>query len=395
MQRGQPVTVQRLEQFLQSYDELMWAAGVIAKGQKNAGHQPEFPLSGPVLHHKELRKHLLQIKDVGEFDGKRFFLELPTFSEGILETKNQSLDTAILGSFLLAGWTTESRRVYHMDPDLQALLGATSIESVETNDISLPFGCFGISLERPIKAKDEEREFDFILYGRTPYVDAATRGGMILPTIMLFSTQLGHWHPVSCRAQVDRKVSRGKLGDAWALVERHNVIARNARQLYRLSGYEEGSEGTVGDIVESIERSIVYGASAVAQAWRIVYGLSLYLQTLPKESPKVSPWAPVVRSEKTRNTPDLSAITDESQVCTVSSIRTLAPDEREMLFQQVSGHAHGYEMRAHFRMGHWRRPPRTAHNAEQSKTVWVQPTIVRRDRLPEGAVPAGSEVILH
>ena len=391
MHRTKPTPVSRLEQFLQSYDELMWAAGVIAKGQKHAGQEPEFPLSGPVLHHKELRKHLLEIDNVSQFDSSRFFFGgVPTVSAGKMELKHEALDAAALGSFLLAGWTTESRRVFHLDPDLQALLGATSIDSVKTNDISLPFGCFGISLERPIKAKDENREFDFILYGMTCGVDPATQRGLILPTVMLISTQCDHWRPVSCREQVDRKVSRGKFDDAWALVEHHNVINRNARGLYRLSAFERSSHGTVGDVVEGMEETLVG-----SQAWRIVYGLCLYLSTLSKDSPQVSPWTPVERSKKIRSTPDLSAITDEGQVCTVSSTRSLAPEEREMLFQQFSGRDLGYEMRAHFRMGHWRRPPRTAHNAEQPKTVWIHPTIVRRDRLPEGAVPAGSEVILH
>jgi len=241
MHKTQPVTVSRLEQFLQSYDELMWAAGVIAKGQKHAGHEPEFPLSGPVIHRKELRKHLLEIDNVSQFDSSRFFFgEPPTISrDGVMELKHEALDAAAVATFLLAGWTTESRRVFRLDPDLQALLGATSIESVETSDISLPFGCFCISLERPIKADDEEREFDFILYGMFGARDAATGGGAICPTVMLFSTQLDHWRPVSCREQVDR-IGQG----------RRPVIAERARD-HRLlhasfRGQTSGAEAVPG-----------------------------------------------------------------------------------------------------------------------------------------------------
>lgn len=52
-----------------------------------------------------------------------------------------------------------------------------------------------------------------------------------------------------------------------------------------------------------------------------------------------------------------------------------------------------HELCAHFRRGHWRRPPGQGDDPTASKTVWVRPTLVRRDRLPEGALPGGSESI--
>ena len=139
---------------------------------------------------------------------------------------------------------------------------------------------------------------------------------------------------------------------------------------------------------------VTYGVSSVTQAWRIVYGLCLYLTSLPKNSVNMGTWEPVQKQNRPSATPDLSAITDESLICSVSSIRKLSHEDRELLFNQHSGHKGGYEVRAHFRMGHWRRPPRTAQDSEQQKTVWVQPTLVRRDRLPEGAIPHGTQLNL-
>jgi hypothetical protein len=396
MKTAQPITVRRLEQFLRSYDEFMWATGVASKGEELYGRKPQFPLKGPLIHYPELRRHLLEIDNIGDFDIDRFFFELPKLSEkGTHESETVFLEPSVHGAWMLASWVTESRRVYNIDPDLQALLGATSIESVLTDDIKLPFGSFGIQLEHPIYAggDGDDREFDFILYGAMPWVREDSNKGLILPTIMLFNTALDKWHPASCRDNVERKIKRGKHHDAWGLVERHNAIQRNTG-LVRLSCFELGENGTVGELIETIDERVEYGKSAVTQAWRLVYGLCLYLTSLPSDSSKVSAWMPTEKVKRVGVSPDLSAITDESQICTVASIRKLTTEDREMLFRQVSGRTTGYEMRAHFRMGHWRRPPRTAQNSEQPKTVWVQPTLVRRDRLPEGAIPHGAQVDL-
>lgn len=395
MTTAHPVTVRRLEQFLQSYDELMWAGATTSKGYELLGQEPQFPLKGPLLHYRELRKHLLEINGVDEFDTNRFFFELPTINAehnsfpkyGILEASTQ-------GSWMVASWVTESRRVFNIDPDLQALLGATTLEKVLVDDIKLPFGSFGIQLEHPIHAPDEDRSFDLILYGMVPYVETETNTEVAMPAIMLFSSKLDKWHPTTCRANVERKISRGKILDACALLANHRVSDRNTSGLYRVSACNPGPEGTVGDLLELINGKVEYGSSAVTQAWRIVFGLCLYLTSLPKDSPKVGAWESVEKSKRFGVTPDLSAITDESQICTVSSIRKLNDEDRELLFNQLSGRKAGYEVRAHFRMGHWRRPPRTAQDSDQPKTVWVQPTLVRRDRLPEGAIPHGAQVDL-
>ncbi len=139
MKTAQPIVVRRLEQFLQSYDELMWAVSTVSKGMERLGQEPQFPLKGPLIHHKELRRHLLDINDVSEFDSDRFYFKVPEITpEGSSTYEYGFLEPSTQASFMLASWVTESRRVFNLDPDLQALLGATSIESVHTDDIKLP-----------------------------------------------------------------------------------------------------------------------------------------------------------------------------------------------------------------------------------------------------------------
>jgi hypothetical protein len=129
MKTAQPITVRRLEQFLRSYDEFMWATGVASKGEELYGRKPQFPLKGPLIHYPELRRHLLEIDNIGDFDIDRFFFELPKLSEkGTHESETVFLEPSVHGAWMLASWVTESRRVYNIDPDLQALLGATSID---------------------------------------------------------------------------------------------------------------------------------------------------------------------------------------------------------------------------------------------------------------------------
>jgi len=124
---------------------------------------------------------------------------------------------------------------------------------------------------------------------------------------------------------------------------------------------------------------------------RVVVGMCLYLKTLPSGSPHQSEWRPVPRS----GLPDPKAISNEAQVCTVSSCYKLTTQERVMLGLEGTKQEKAlYELSCHFRAGHWRRPPGMGSDPTAPKTVHVRPCIVRKDRLQEGELPGGSGAIV-
>ena len=148
-----------------------------------------------------------------------------------------------------------------------------------------------------------------------------------------------------------------KIGDLY-ITESHD-------QLLRKAGYTKAEVADGGDL-----------------AIRIALGLCIYLSTLPSTTPHRSEW------QKHRGERDRKAITDGAEICTVSSIFKLTTEEKEIV-RQMHGRA-TVELSAHFRRGHWRRPPGQGQNPKAMKTVWVRPCLVRKDKLEEGQIVGGA-----
>lgn len=83
-------------------------------------------------------------------------------------------------------------------------------------------------------------------------------------------------------------------------------------------------------------------------------------------------------------------MTNDADVCTVSSIYRLTPEERKLIGDHAVSRRGTVELCAHFRRGHWRRPPGKGDDPTAEKTVWVRPTLVCRDRLAAGSMPGGN-----
>ncbi len=164
MKNEQLLKIERLDQALQVWEEAMWICSVKQQAWRSknkretgiASDSPSWPpLEGPVLHYKEFRRHLLEMQSMDDFDRKRFQLEPKA---GWLA----DLGNSVYFANQLAAWTHYSRRVYHVDRDLKAILGATSLEGLKMGDIHFPFKAFGVSLEEPIVG-ERGYLYDFIL----------------------------------------------------------------------------------------------------------------------------------------------------------------------------------------------------------------------------------------
>lgn len=389
MHSSKPLTVVRLEQALGAWEELMYIAHVVSQGLPNTNQPRLIPKEGPHVHYRELRSHLLSLRSMDDFDQAKFV--------GTLETEFD----ALLGGYkilptMLAGWCANSRRVYHLDRDLQALLMATSLESLVWDDVQAPFESFGISLEEPLKSLDGST-YDFLLVSPLDELDFVSSEDKILPWCLFeFQSRFAHWKPTTLRKALESRVRMGKYFEAAQLASKKGLLKRNLKFL-RGSIVSRSHPTSIEDLLTELARDSEkdrWGQTGHL-SWRLVIGLCMYLNMLPPESPRIGAWTPSPKLSGRMKSLDTAAITDESQVCTVSSVRTLSREESDTLLRRVTGRATAIEMRAHFRTGHWRRPPGTAHNLEQKKTVWVQPTIVRRDRLPEGGAPGGGQIDLE
>lgn len=313
----------------------------------------------------------------------------------------------------LAPWTFHSRRVFHLTEELQALLAATSLRGMKWSDVSWLFPSFVVILEQPIVG--DSGKADCIVVNQALYRNDRTQY-----VITSGELRLGDEKVLYMRLLPRELCNIGKLSTTLKKQIESAIAAKQWRRVCNLidvtpesgqpiSGLtfaldmnrvadELVTKSIKGLVLESgmpIDNRSTFRTSSLTEwneAARIVVGMCLYLSTLPLKSPHRSNWTP---ARQQSNKPDSLAVTSEAEVCTVSSVHTLTREEREVLgLEGAERQRAHYEVKTHFRRGHWRRPPGMGDDPNALKIVWVKPTLVRRDRLPENALPSGAEAQL-
>ncbi len=380
------ICIERLDQALAVWEEYMWACSVKqkalrARNKRLTGTESDDPtwppLEGPVVHYKELRRHLLEMESIDDFDFDRF---------QFIPQAEWNKSTYYVGYFAsqLAAWSQASRRVYQVNADLKAILGATSLEGVQFSDVHFPFESFGISLEEPIEGENGLL-YDFILLApvRTK-VDGGVGKSL---AIRIYNTKIGHERLIP-RELIDKMVAREKFEEADRLF---------VKKATRLKHPDLDTFAALSQATEDISLTEIIGLvkmPQVVQAYRIVFGLLLYLKAMADSRTATTEWRPVQKAKKSPLSLDRRAITDEAEVCFVSSARKLNVEERQALNHFACGKVSDKEMPWHFREGYWRRPPGKGKDPFWPKTVHVEPTVVRIDRKPPEALAGGSLVRL-
>lgn len=297
----------------------------------------------------------------------------------------------------LHGWSRCSRRMYRVPGDLQLLLEATTLTNLWT-DIKLPFDAYAVLLEEPVELGDGGPCDVALLY---------RHGDREVPSyqVTLFPQSLSSHRPLDSftrehmlRAVRQRDAKKlHRLG--MPLLEQPPSYARsfgiNAVPLDEVPPGASIIEGRAGLILQGVENELVaqgHGelGRGFLNALRITLGLGLYLSTFPPGTPRPhSPWAVVPVHKKS-----LRVVTDRAQVCRVQSTRTLTPEDRSVFHRYRNKRGGGYEIGPHPRSGYWSRPRGKGSDPSAEKTVWHEPTIVRRDLVLEGTLPYGSLVRL-
>lgn len=284
--------------------------------------------------------------------------------------------------YYLGKWSTSSRRIYYIPNDLMLLFEATSLKGLTFRDIRLPFPSFAIALETPLVVEGEGKELDFFLIGDFSMQCFSLYG---------FARSLCKMKAVDpfLRAKIDEAARRGNLRRFMKLTKRElhriSVITEHWEANITRNGISETEADE--DLEKMLSKSEGVSADHMTKFFRVFVGLCFYLNTLGNSYSDVT-----VRIPSTKKVcvgaKDGPALVDEAEVCRVQSIVKLSPEEKTIIRDQLSGRG-GWEVRAHFREGFWRRPRGEGHNPAALKTIWVRPTMVRRDRLPDNALPLG------
>lgn len=288
-------------------------------------------------------------------------------------------------------WNACSRRVFNISNDLKTLLENTDVADITVNDVPWPFETFVITCQ-----------------------DEASPNGLcwLVKAIRTDPKQIGNFSIQSFPTDYPANLSLSSL-DRQAMLklfkERkgEQLARRMVPYLDRWSSYQVGSFSTPCDIsVNTLVEKHFGGTfktegtelggpidadktlSELEKKLNLAIGLSLYLTTITSSREHLSSWT---KLSQTRRLPDPRAITNEADVCTVSCEHVLTPEDRDAFEGRGKREGHNTELCAHFRRGHWRKPPGKGNDPNAEKIVWVRPTLVRRDRLAEGQLPGGAQ----
>lgn len=380
----------RIERLLRAYEDYWYLIGVWNRVRLALGKSPACRRERAVIHYRGFRKKLLQVQSFSQLDVHDF--QQPS---DFLQDKPWSLPHLWTLPLMLTSWCKDSRRIYYIKPDLQALLEATSLEGVTWSDVTLPFPSFAVRFGQPIMG--EGVSYDYAIVSSFNLID---KPGTWMRIFYLVRSSVAGYQQLSPanRKNIEERIARKQWRHAEEVIGRffHKVC-------HTLCNYFPLSQENEADLVlNSAKREYARHEPGnqdfcriivplFDQAVRVIVGMSLYLKTLPAGSPHQGQWK---RTSKTA-VPDPRAITNEAEVCTVSSCYQLTREERVMLGLEGSKDERmEYNLSCHFREGHWRRPPGQGQNPTAPKTVHVRPTIVRRDRLRPDELPAGTQKIM-
>ena len=301
----------------------------------------------------------------------------------------------LLFPYLLGRWCQSSRRMYYLSDDLVNLLDATSLKGVCLGDIKLPFDSFVLTLETPLRL-EENVLADCILLS-DPFE--------LLGRICVFNQSLREQKPFDreYRARMDKSVRQGNHDKLLQLVGRRaekfeNLAARSRMYWDCKSLPSEGNENRQEWLIEDLLGPLSTHSNEQLRKWskifRVIMGFCLYLRSTDAKQGVLSSPERIQSNVGPEIRKGGKALLDSAEVLHVQSVVKLSMSQRNALREGLSDEASGRSVSTHFRRGFWRRPKGMGNDPTAEKTMWVRPTIVCRDKLPEGAIPLGAGQVL-
>lgn len=346
---------------------------------------------GPTAHCDDFRQFLLEAREETEFDSVRFGTRKSHLDR--LSKSNVKTATLVLNQHLQAQalyrWSRHSRRAFHLTDELVLLLRQTSLHNMTWGEVQWPFESYAITLNTPLRCGGWELDCLVVHPSGVPKGQDCW--------ISCFDHRVRNWQGLS---RGRRKMFMRDVGNKnWERVQQNAAADFEAMRTQNLHAMHlavgSGDDKIVAAGKKFVDHLRSQGFESVSREeiepiFRIVAGLSQYLKSLPSGTPHIE------RSDRISRTRDLDpkSIIAEADVATISSYYTLTPQERLVLEEHLLGPS-GHQMCAHWRRGHWRRPVGMGDVPGAAKTVWVRPTLVRMDRLPEGTQPGGAMQVIE
>ena len=381
----------RLEQLLGCWESRFFLYSLIAQYGSliyaPPGFQQAFPFVGPIKYWPDLRPHLRLIgQGSSTYDYERFTTVSPHVAR-----HDMSL---VLFPELLSNWTASSRRIFQMDDGLQTLLSAMSFGDIRWVDILFPFSSFALTLDAPIETP--LGNFDMILVSSDSN-ESSHDGSKPGVTFGLISSDLETFQPLSAdeKSALSHLAMKGKRSTMRKITEYEERFPKRGPfltfhvgpdHLERLRAEEPYSlaPDSAPQLIGESDSKMSQILPIIDESLRLVAGFCLYLMSLRRGSSQRSEW----QHPPTRGKPDPKAITNDAQICQVTTSHVLSQELRDAFRGKPRGP--GEERAAGVCRGHYRRWPGTGDDPFAPRIVPVPPYKFRQDRLQYGELLGGS-----
>lgn len=297
-------------------------------------------------------------------------------------------------------WSQNSRRVYHLNQDLQLFLEATELGDTEWKDVIFPFDSFYISLEVPIKDNDGTACYDGILVSK--YLANHPEGTFKTLELQLLTNEFAN-RPLLSKKDRELLTKTFRRNDViqfsqiltklYKRITFHSTCAVLYPELFK----DVPISTAVGELWRqyvprhdslTVDDESVFFRSDWQDAAKIVLGFCLYLENIhsSKASMQFTP------AKNPGTTLDQHSITNTAQFYDVRlDYNILSNEEKEYLNTDPQIRKAYREMGFHWRRAHKRFPRGTKHLPNAQKTEKVKACRVRADRQPPNSLTAGAK----
>ncbi len=410
-------TVQLLENALRGWEDLLLIYEARVRVGIQSGLRKREELAGPLLHWRELRKHLLEIRGA-DFDASRFcyreggtgltsgpLARLLTEEDWKMAAATNATSFYASLPMQLASWTVSSRRVFHLSDEMVERFLAADYNHYTWGDLLWPFDSFFIEFDSPVQ-DDHDCEYAGLLvssvYGVCPEHTFASEEGF---ECLTFCTKIeGEVTPESLMDEKDReRLENDMRHKRWVKLNRRvgNVFAKmlgtSKPEMLKFISTDEAPQRMSDKLFTppaGFGKPICWEKDQPIQAGpfgrrigKVIAGLCLYLEALPPSVSGSCRWH--IPDHLTAKRDVRNIVIDGELVCNVADLHTLSP-ETMTLFPETLRAGPSYSVEPHGRRGHWRRAPGQGNNPNAPRTIKVKPAIIHRDQIPEGAVIGGA-----
>lgn len=368
--------IARIEEVLQSWeDNAFCEAATVVATRKAKGWNV---LDAADLRYRTFRTELLSARPEMRFDSERFGPIFGRLNGGKKWFYGRD-------AFHIFNWVAHSRRVYEVTEEMATLLMSTTLDGLLWSDVRWPFDAFAVTVPQPVQIGRDRYDCFMVACSSLSHGRVFIHGS---------GPNRSPWQRIS---EDDRRKARrwaeGRRLNELEQFLKKNDVHRDAHAPPTLYLTVETDKVAIEDTHAIIGRNGFQGtlrgeeSAQTTPVFRLIAGLCLYLSSLtPRQN------AVAIGVGQTVHTLDKTAVTDGAEVATVANCHILSSEEHASLDapQRRPG-----EIPAHWRAGHWRRQPGKGTDPSAPHCVWVSPTMVRRDRLPDDGVPGGTKTIIR